>query len=98
VIWYRLRQTNVIDANTFHASWNEWSRWLPPPNADEGGGGGPVSADRVIRDYGTKLPDLFLRASRHGYLGDLDVAQYLGVRPDVIPAIEQGIGAPRTIV
>jgi Zn-dependent peptidase ImmA (M78 family) len=90
VIWYRLKQTNAIDARTFHAHWDTWSRWAPPAN--DGGGGGPPSAERVVRDYGTKLPDLFLRASRAGYLGDLDISQYLSVQPEVIPAIEREIG------
>jgi len=95
VIWYRLRQTNAIAADTFHASWDAWSRWEPP--ADDGGGGGPTSAERVVRDYGTNLPSLFVRATRAGFLGDLDVSQYLGVQPDSIPAIEREIGARPTI-
>lgn len=94
VVWYRLRQTKAIQAKTFRASMDAWSRWEPHAQQDAHGAGGPEVAERIVRDYGTKMPGLLLRASREGFLGELDVEQYLAVKPEAIPAIEREIRAP----
>lgn len=96
VVWYRLRQTNAISRRTFRASMNAWTHWLPPVHQQDDHAGGPVVAERIVRDYGTKLPSLFIRASREGYLGDLDVAQYLAIKPEAIPAVERETRVPTT--
>lgn len=91
VIWYRLWQTKTISATTFTARWETWRQWAPP--RDEQGGGGATSAEATIRDNGVFLPDLMLRATKKGLLGDADVSQYLAMRADAVPDLEREVAS-----
>src|SRR5262245_18302006 len=87
---YRLLQPKAISAAAFNAGWDDWSRWRPAPDR---GGGGPTSAQAVVRDYGVMLPSLLLRAAKAGVLTDADVSQYLRLRGDAINSLESELAA-----
>lgn len=89
VVWYRLMQTKSITQSVFSAGWDRWRVWMPPP--EQQSGGGSTSAEVAVRDNGVMLPDLMLRASKKGLLGDADLSQYLAMRADAVQALEREV-------
>lgn len=77
VIWYRMRQLDLVPQSVFTKKWQDWD-WFPiPPD----GGGGMTTPERVVATYGLGFTHLVLSASGQNRVTAADAAQYLGLAP-----------------
>ncbi len=80
VIWYRLRQLEVIDHELFDSKWGQWSARSKRRRSGASGGGGMTRVDRAIHEGGQRLVSLVLDAEAGGRLGTSDALSLLRVR------------------
>jgi Zn-dependent peptidase ImmA (M78 family)/transcriptional regulator with XRE-family HTH domain len=82
VIWYRLRDAGLVDANRYFALWSIWASQEPPESSP--GGGGQDRPERAIGRYGRRFVSAILDAERRGYLDLTDVLRYTRVRENEV--------------
>lgn len=77
VIWYRMRQLELVSQAVFTKKWADWD-WYPMPPE---GGGGMTTPERVVATYGVNLTRLVLSASGQNVVTLADAGLYLGFAP-----------------
>lgn len=93
VLWYRLRDTDLIDATRFAAKWGLWSRQTPP--ARKKGGGGLRPAPKALNRNGRRFTGLVLDARGDHVITTNDALDYLSVRLKDLEELEVLAGRRR---
>lgn len=87
VVWYRMRQLELVSQAVFTKKWADWDSYPIPP----GGGGGMTTPERVVATYGLGLTQLVLAAAERDVVTAADVGQYLDFHPSRFSDVEAEI-------
>ena len=94
VLWYRLRDTNLIDGTRFAAKWGLWNRQGRP--AKKKGGGGLRPAPKALNRHGRRFTGLVLDARGDNVITTNDALDYLAVRLKDLEELEVLAGRRRS--
>lgn len=78
VLWYRLRDTEIITRQRFAAKWAAWGHWAPSPRRRQSGGLPPRI--RVLNQRGVRFTSLVLDAHSDQVITTNEALDYLGAR------------------
>jgi Zn-dependent peptidase ImmA (M78 family) len=87
VLWYRLRDVDLISRNRFAAKWPLWSQQKKPPKPKLKGG--PPAPVRVLAGRGLRFTSLVLQASNERLLTTNEALDYLGIRLGDLEDVER---------
>jgi hypothetical protein len=84
VLWYRLRDTGLIDRYRFAAKWAAWRRYVPPPTR----GRTPPVGVRVLNRRGMRFTGLVFDARADESITTNDVLDYLAIHVADLDKVE----------
>lgn len=91
VVWYRMRQLDLLSADQFDAKWAQWASRRPRGRSGEGGGG-MTRAERAINECGRRLIATVVAAEARGDLGTPDALDLLRIRAPELSVVASAVG------
>lgn len=92
VLWYRMKQLDLIDQQLFDAKWAQWAARNRSRKPSGDGGGGMTRVERAIHEGGHRLIATVVAAESRGDLGTADALNLLRIKTNELRDVAAAVG------